>query len=155
VNRRDASDKAAMSNSVRQPSAGQIRPANEHLWAERPYSRAIGRRGQAQCTGRQYHDSNCVAEHVKKLDRVRFLGDTSHNMSLDSDTDIAGTEAAFGHIAGQNHVSVQLKRHRSDFWTHGNESRASLPVSIGHMSKNHGFFRSGVVIDPSLSQLTP
>ena len=83
--------------------------ARQRLRAECPYSWAIRWGRQAHGTSRDCDHGNRVADHVEELDRVSFLGYAGHDVPLHDCANIAGAQATFDDIAGQNHVAVQLE----------------------------------------------
>src|SRR5213594_2503897 len=81
------------------------------LRAESTHSRAVGRRWQAQCAGRDRDDGHRVAGHVEELDGVPLVRDTRHDVTIDERANIPSTQAAFGDVAGEDHVAIGFEGH--------------------------------------------
>jgi hypothetical protein len=119
--------------------------------AERANGRTIGRSRQAEAARRQGDHSDGVTRHVEKLDRVPVLVHASDGMPLYDRADVAGTQAALGDVAGQNHVAVHFKGHIYLGYMVINRG-TSVPVSTCQAEQNRTVLPLGVLIGPSSEQ---
>jgi hypothetical protein len=93
------------------PAVGERAYAAPRIRRSGREGRTIGWCGQAKGARRQRDHGHSVVRHVEELDRVAFVAHPRYGMTLHDRADVAGTEAALLHIAGQNHVAIHFEGH--------------------------------------------